>query len=360
MAEASKLTEDELVIARVYPNPHSMTIFACSVNSFKALTSEIGPNMALDTIRPYMHMAGKWYAGMALQRFGQQKSDLEAVALPYYWIHSGTSNGHINPMDIREGKAIIVLHACPTMVVGAPPEICVAMSHFLSEGLCLAINPSYEYVFTHHLANGDNCCRYVVKKKSERFSLDQLGVLEKSMPLDLSQAERDMLTEGVAFGTLGIFTMASVDTIGSERLLRTALPGARETGLALGQRLMNEVKGRIELPMIGGKLDCICCPINQTESSLTVTESGIEKNIVECPFKHLLPPGWPSNGPLPEVCMQLEAVLKGACEAMNPDYEFAFDRMISKGDSTCHWVVRKKAVEVASQQEPTQDDSLGY
>jgi len=27
---------------------------------------------------------------------------------------------------------------------------------------------------------------------------------------------------------------------------------------------------------------------------------------------------------------------------MNPEYEFAFDRMMSKGDSTCHWAVRKK------------------
>jgi hypothetical protein len=34
---------------------------------------------------------------------------------------------------------------------------------------------------------------------------------------------------------------------------------------------------------------------------------------------------------------------------------------MSKGDKTCHWVARKKAIDKgARQQESTGDDSLGY
>jgi hypothetical protein len=66
------------------------------------------------------------------------------------------------------------------------------------------------------------------------------------------------------------------------------------------------------------------------------------------------------KGAPPDVCKQFEGVFNGVCEAINPDYEFAYDHMMSKGDAACHWVVRKKAIKVANQQEPTQDDSFGY
>ena len=82
-----------------------------------------------------------------------------------------------------------------------------------------------------------------------------------------------------------------------------------------------------------------------------ITESGIEKVITDCPCK---------SGAL-EVCKQFEGVFNGVCEAINPDYEFAYDRMMSKGDHSCHWVVRNKAADKGTKQsELMVDDSLGY
>ncbi|MGD1060821.1 MAG: hypothetical protein ABR879_05130 [Methanomassiliicoccales archaeon] len=345
----------------IYTSVHNLTIFECSVNVFRASMKEVGPVKALAAVKPYMNFAGKWYAGAATQRFGKQGNDVEAVAMPYYWVHYGTSCGHCKPMEIRDGKAIIELYACPTTVVGAPPEICIAMSHYLAEGLCEAINPAYEFVFTHHLANGDDRCRYVVKKKSDKFSLDNPGRLEKTIPLDLSQGEVDTLMESVAFGGLEQFIFASIDAIGSQRTLELVVPAARNTGLRLGTKLMRDAGGKKDLLALRDGLDCICSPLSQIASSALVTESGIEKEITECPFKQWFPPNWQSAAPQPEICAQMEAVLSGVCEAMNPDYEFAFDRMMSKGDKTCHWVVRKKAVgKGTGQQEPMSDDSLGY
>ena len=352
VVNAERVSEQDAI----YTNVHNMTIFECSVNTFKALMEEAGPNKALETIKPYIKMGGKWYVDLAFQRFGPQKSDVEAVAMPYYWCHCGTSNGHIKPMEIREGKAIIELNACPTMVTGGPPEICVAMSHYLSEGISEAANPAYEYVFTHHLANGDDCCRYIVKKKSDKFSLDNLGKLEKTIPLDLEQAEMDTLTEGVAFGTLSLFTLASLDAIGSQRLLNKAIPAARNTGLKFGTKLKRDIGGRTDLEILRDRLDCVCCPASQTVSPALITEIGIEKEITECPFRPLLPPNWPTASPLPEVCMQLEEVSRGLCEAMSPDYEFAFDRMMSKGDITCHWIIKKKETPDEKPKETTISD----
>ena len=79
--------------------------------------------------------------------------------------------------------------------------------------------------------------------------------------------------------------------------------------------------------------------------------SLLEKEITECPCK---------GSPI-EVCKQFEALASGICETINPDYEFALDRKMSEGESSCHWTVRKKSIEKeARQQELMRDDSLGY
>ena len=329
----------------------NLILFECMTNVFRALLDGYGPNRTLEAIRPYNNITGRNLANMARERFGLEGSDAEAIALPYYWCHYGTSDGNIKPMEIRDGKAIVEVYACPSTVVGAPAEICVAMSHYIAEGICQAINPAYEFVFTHHLANGDECCRYVVKKKTDKFSLDNPGRLEKTIPLELSQPEKDTGTLGVAFTQLNIFMNASVNLIGPQRTDELGAPLARKTGIKLGNELMEGEGGKGEVHTIKDKLDFIHSALAQRGNPAEITSSGIEKEITQCPFK---------NG-LPEVCNHLEGVFGGVCEAINPDYEFAYDHMMSKGDHSCHWVVRKKSEKgEATLRESMQDDSLGY
>lgn len=341
-------------IDAIYSNTHIVTLAECQVNMFRSLMDEVGPNRALEAIRPFNIFVGKFIAGAAKQRFGPQGIDVEAVAMPYYWAHCGTSQGHAKPMEIREGKAIVELYACPfsSSAVGGPPEICVAVSHYIGEGMCEAINPAFEFVFTHHLANGDDRCRYVVKKKSDKFSLDNPGRLERTIPLDLPQAEMDWWCENETVAELGVFTYASVEPIGPQRTMEIVTPLQRNTGLRLGARLKEEAGGKSDLSALRDGLDILCCPFSQTSSTALISESGIEKEITDCPFKQYFPAN-PNSLPMPQECMQFEEVLKGVCEAMNPDYEFAFDRMMSKGDKTCHWVAKKK--ESANRETPSSE-----
>jgi hypothetical protein len=346
----------------IYSNTHCLALFECEVNMLRALMDEVGPNRALEAIRPWNIFAGKVIAGMAKQRFGLQGDDVEAVATPYYWAHCGTSNGHIKPMEIREGKAVVELYACGSSIFDAPPEMCVAVSHYIAEGMCGAVNPAYEFVFTHHLANGDDRCRYVVKKKSDKFSLDNPGRLEKTIPLELSQAEKDMWVEFESVAELGTFTSVSVELVGSQRTMELMAPIQRNAGLRLGAVLKKKAGGKSDLSALRDGLDLLCRPFSQTESSALFTDSGIEKEIADCPFKQYFPVN-PNSLPIHEECIQLEEVLKGVCEAINPDYEFAFDRMMSKGDETCHWAANRK--ESAKKKRPlsesmtTMDEELG-
>ena len=62
-------------------------------------------------------------------------------------------------------------------------------------------------------------------------------------------------------------------------------------------------------------------------------EDFIEGTVHECPFV---------QSALPEMCHQYCAFFNGVCEVIDPSYEFVYDRMMTKGDPTCHWVIRKK------------------
>jgi predicted hydrocarbon binding protein len=346
-------------------------VFECASNVFKGILSEIGPANTLNAIKPFGNIYGQNIASMSQSSGIVKGNSVVDVAMPYYFGVYCTSDGEIKPMEIRDGKAVVELYACPTTLAGSPPEFC-AMSHFNSEGVCQAVNPDYEYVFTHHLNNGDDCCRFIVKKKSEKLKskgsearalpflsmfrrpididTEQIGDLEKTIPLNIPGQYRELLCLSVAFNYFNLFTTASVKIIGSQRTIELGEQLSKETGIKLGTKWKEESGNLQDLDMVKEKLGYIHNILNQKGEPVTVTGSNIEREIVDCPFK----------GALPEQCKHLEGVFNGVCEAINPEYEFSYDRMMSKGDHSCHWVVRKKAMEVADQQEPTQDDALGY
>ena len=339
--------EKDVAVGASFEYGLGIWVFECAVNVFRVMLEEVGLNRTMEATKPYNDAWGRAVVGMVKERFGQQGSDLEATAMPAYYAHCCTSFGHIKPLEVREGGAIAELYACPSPGMKAPPEICVAMSHVMAEGICNASNPDYEFVFTHHLANGDDCCRYVVRKKTSKFTIDDLGRLKKTLPLDLSFEEMNSFAgRMVVFGQLFTFTSASIDSIGSQRTLELVAPLSRETGHRLGAKLMGGAGGKGDLSMIKDKLDILGSTLLQSGAPAIVTDSSIEKEITVCPCK----------GAAPEVCKQFEGVFNGVCEAINPDYEFAYDRMMSKGDPTCHWVVRKKDSENAATLEHTASD----
>jgi len=149
--EETSPTEDPHWMDTVYSNLHNKVLGECQVNMLRALINEVGPNQALEAIKPANIFGGKMIAGMVRQKMGIQGNDVVSVAMPYYVAHYGTSRGHIKPMEIRDGKAIVELYACPGVPAGAPAEMCIAVSHYLAMGMCEAANPDYEFVFTHHL-----------------------------------------------------------------------------------------------------------------------------------------------------------------------------------------------------------------
>ena len=81
-------------------------------DTFRALLDEVGPLRTLETIRPIHLVAGKALAGTE-NVFGPRENDLERIVLSYYIWHCGTSMGNLKPVEIRDGKAVVEVYACP-------------------------------------------------------------------------------------------------------------------------------------------------------------------------------------------------------------------------------------------------------
>jgi hypothetical protein len=80
------------------------------------------------------------------------------------------------------------------------------------------------------------------------------------------------------------------------------------------------------------------------------TKAPYSGEIFICPF---------SGGSI-EMCQQIEAFLQGLCMAIDSSYEFAYDSMMTKGDKTCHWTIRKKgeAAKEKAKEEPPMVDPI--
>ena len=296
------------------------------------MLNEVGLNRTIEAARHYNEAWGRAVVGMVRERLGQQANDLETLAMTGYYAHCCTSFGHIRPLEIREGGAITELFACPNPGMNAPPEMCIAMSHVMANGFCRFVNPDYEVTYTHHMGNGDDCCRWVVRRKGSKFTLDNLGRLEKTIPLDLSMEERgSFATRMVVMQQLFTFTSTLIDLVGSRRALELVVPPARQTGLRVGELKKGGVDVVGDLSMIKEKMDFLGSLLQQGGSTTVITETGMEREIADCSCK----------GAPPEVCRQFEAVFDGVCKAIDPSCEFSYDRMMSEGDSICHWSLER-------------------
>jgi predicted ArsR family transcriptional regulator len=328
-------------------------VFRSASDVLRGLLDDVGPAETLEAIRPFGNIYGRNIADIARQMGTAPGDDLVSVTMPYYFGVYCSSGGDIKPMEIRDGKAVVELFACPTMEVQSPTEVC-AMSHFNAEGVCQAINPDYEYVFTHHLNNGDDRCRFIVKKRSAKMKAvgpepstlpflsmfktpmdienEQLGRLERTIPFTAPQVIIDLTSLTIAATYFNMFTAASVARIGSQRTMERSRAQAIRAGMEIGAECRRTTKGH-DLDLMREKLGYIHTVLNQKGEPATITSSGLEREVVDCPMK----------GALPEQCAYLEGVFNGICQGIDPDYEFAYDRMMCRGDRSCHWAVRRRA-----------------
>jgi hypothetical protein len=138
-------------------------------------------------------------------------------------------------------------------------------------------------------------------------------------------------------------TRAFVDLHGSEKALKLLCPKAYGIGQEIGTRFASQNPGLMTNDKSVWELVCKTETIfGQKANYSVISEDKIETEIEDCHLRKFI---------RYESCKQREAFYQGLVGVVNPSFEFFFDRMMTKGDTTCHWVIRRKVMDKERVQE---------
>ena len=323
-SELSEEEKEELPLT-----PGELFLWNWSSMIFDTFVQEVGIEKALSAVKPFYIHAGMAMAQNALKSTGKQKNDLEALVVSCQFIYESIHRDNFLPMLIKETCAIGETIACAMR--HCRPEICIAYSHFPTQGMCEAINPNYEILWTQHQTDGAPTCKFVIKRKEANIKdLEREDMKERTQRLKLDGQVKEWVRFDVpGEGGIGL-TRVFVDTCGSERTSELLRGRAMEWGEKVGTARLSELREK-SIGELAAIVDSYEQSIKQY-GKLVNKPNSAEKEIEECPLL---------SGPA-EHCQQLEAFFNGICEAIDPNYEFVYDRMMTRGDKTCHWVIGKK------------------
>jgi hypothetical protein len=302
------------------------------VNCFDALLEVAPAEDCLNAIRPHAKRAGMAMAANTRERLDIQGNRLEALAMPFYWLHLAISEGQCAAPEVWEGGVVMEVLRCP--LSRGRPEICLAESHFYAEGICESVDPEYEFIFTHHLTDGDAVCRCVLRQRGGSFTNEALGEWKGHMPrIELTEEEGRHLSNQVFLDGLILFTRAAIDLKVEDRLLDELRATNHALGRQIGLFLVNEFEGNLE-GLEGAERAIELCTtawgFPASEEGFIDEGAGLE--ISTCALK----------GAPEQVCQQLEMALNGVCQAIEPDSEVVHHHRSSGGGATCHWALREK------------------
>jgi predicted ArsR family transcriptional regulator len=297
--------------------------------SLDLLVKMAGSSEALAAMKPYYGIEMFHVVEEARNRLKIRSDGADAMLLTWIFAQLAVVPGENNIGEIKEKGAVCIDYDC--IYKDASPDFCVLISHHGTKCVAEAINPEYECIFTHHLTNGDPYCRYIFKKKSEKIdNLDDLGKTIMTLPkFNVPKEQVESMVIWASCNFLQAITEGFNDLYGPEKTREVLGENARRIGIEIGNLLK---KNEQNIVTIGSFLDQLGKCINQKGACNYSDEIFFEKEITDCVLQT-----WTS-----EICYQFNNVFQGIVESVIPDYELIYDRMMTKGDSTCHWIIKLK------------------
>ena len=300
-------------------------------DAFGVLRDTIPPEEIAKAVRPYFTHCGMAISLNGSKRFKISGKDMKELAIPYYWSISVLSGGKISPIRVYEQGIVVETLDCCLRDIG--PEFCLPLSYDATEGICRTLNPLFYYTFTHRMYDGDDYCRYIIRHKGNRKDLEDLGELKEVIKgLDITEEEMDSLRGEMIGELLIIVDKVLVDVEGTERALSKLLPISYHTGLDLGKEvgaLLGNIKDSKDRAVEA--LALIRSYMSQVDTEEINEDGMITGCTTTCPFKD-------GNSVL---CRQYESVLNGFCKAIDPQLEFVYTQMMTRGDECCAWSLRR-------------------
>lgn len=317
------------------------------VSSTQALVDAVGSEEALKALRPYYLNANNAAAQIATDYFKEMTKDPDFVAMMGIFSSEAWFGGK---SSFRASGMVSVLDHYGCRTRGECKELCQMTCKELMDNQASLMSSEAFAMLEKSLCKGDDFCRIVIGTKEGMMGHALEGMREIRHPeindWELQSFRLQYLSESWVFTT-----RALIDQLGERAAGEKLRFYMRHSGLSYGIKVAGALEGEPKGVLLLGRIIGALNDGHMRRGSKGSSSELVEEEVNECPF---------SQAP-PEMCLQYEAFFNGICEAINPDYEFAYDKMMTDGDERCHWVVRKKAVDKgARQQELKGDDPLGY
>jgi len=314
------------------------------VATTQALVDNIGSEAALKALRPYYQNANNAAAQICTEYFKEIAKDPDFQGMMGIF-SSEAWFGCKSRMRTSDKLGVLENHGCKTN--GECKELCQMTCKENMDNQAQLSNPEGFAVLERSLCRGDDHCRILFGSKEGMtdYCFDDMREIRHA---DISDWEFRSFQVQYLSESWVFTTRAVIDQLGAKSAAEKLRAYMRHSGLSYGIKVARELKdferGLQPLGRIIGALN----DGHMRKGPRKSTADAIDQEVRECPF---------SQAP-PEMCLQYEAFFNGICEAIDPSYEFAYDRMMTDGDESCHWVIRRKGAAPGAPQKKDPDDEL--
>ncbi|HTY48015.1 MAG TPA: hypothetical protein VMB46_10180 [Methanomassiliicoccales archaeon] len=310
----------------------------------QAFVDNAGSEVALKHLYPYWKIIGMVGADRYYDSERHFENNLkDAVLCTIYYpnmIHEAELVAKVGHQE-----ALVRIEGCATG--GACREACICYCQYAG-GNCFeemvrreGLPSGLEWNLTRSLSFGDGSCEFRVKN-GETFDSEPLDDISTCQ---FSAKER-LFWQLAGYGEFWVVSAkAFSDWAGPEKAMDVLGHYMRMSGLSIGGRLAKKIGESSSNQETLTNIVSMICRAHQKSSNLEENGVGTVQEICKCPF---------SDSPK-EICEQYQTFFNGICEAIDPSYEFKYDRMMTKGDGTCHWTIKKKGARAEKGLSPSTD-----
>jgi len=317
------------------------------LTTVQALTDIAGLDTAIERLTPYQTNAAIAVSRNLPLILNIQERSLQTAAYLSIFNYSALFATNGGDYYISRGKNEIVSVGNDCITKGNVPAVCKTLCDAGNRTMVESFCPDYDLRLVTSLGSGDESCTFIWRDKKGIDDEDKTERPRKEPVIDVNM-KNELAPQ--FFGELWTFaTRAFMDFSNDQSMIEKLATCMHNSGVSTGMRLIEKYGAFTDnesKTLLFESLWLMHHPRNRFVRSSSTLECTVE----DCPF---------SGGPV-ELCLQFDSFFNGICEAIDPDYEFVYDRMMTKGDKTCHWTIRKKGETRGekSKEEPSLDDPI--
>ncbi len=300
----------------------------------QAFVDTVGSEVAITSLRPHMVNAGKAAAHIFKQVTGIDDPfvQLQSAGRSMEEMFRGSWDV---PQCPSEGDLRKCFRNCIT--AGSCEAFCISLCMHCVCSRFNELEPSWNMRLTRSLGAGDPICEWALTPFGKGVDIDRseryIDFYRKRSPNPIPANLASALNHEYLGEFWVMTTRAFIEHSGNSKALERLSYYIRHSGMSLGIRLVSKFDNHeMGLPAIGDIVSLVN-DLHRRKWTMTRGSDRIEGSVTECPF---------AQSALPEMCHQYCAFFNGVCDVIDPSYEFVYDRMMTNGDETCHWVIRTK------------------